>query len=338
MSKFLAQGKLPSTVLQRLIAGLPKHDSSVIIPPGIGLDAAGIKIGNKLIAITTDPITFTADAIGTYSIAININDIACLGCKPRWFTATLLLPLGTTENELTKIWKNLSAELKLYNIQPIGGHVEITPTVNIPIIVGQMLGEVLGNNFLDMRQGKAQDKILLWRSIALEGTSLLAKTLQNKLKKEFTKKQLQKLQNIIHDPGICIWPLVKKIVPTKGLIGIHDPTEGGLATALHEIADVCKCGLEIDHTTISIMPETNKLAEIFNFDPLGLIASGCALIVCRPNTAQTIVNKIGDKSIAVIGRLTSSPTKRILIKNGKKTTLPRHTTDEIIHALNSLKN
>ena len=385
MNKPLAPGKLPSTILQRLLTTLPRHDKSTIIPPGIGLDAAGIKIGNKLISITTDPITFSTDAIGTYSVAVNINDIACLGCLPRWFTATLLLPIGTNEKDLTKIWGNLTDELAHYNIQSIGGHIEVTPTVNIPIIVGQMLGETLGKNFLDIRRAKPQDKILLWRPIALEGTAIIAKTLscsqttfqtatpidsdsfaqqqgvsaeskrsllninehceqghneaadQNakslyyKISTEFPPPKLQQLQNIIHTPGICILPLIKKIVPSKGLVGIHDPTEGGLATALHEIADVCNCGLAIDYSSIPIMPETQKLAELLQFDPLGLLASGSALIICRPNAADAIIDKVADNQLSIIGTLTSSK-QRYLFKDNKKITLPRYAKDELINA------
>lgn len=332
MNKPLPTGKLSPKILQKLIAHLPTKDANIVIPPGIGLDAAGIKIGSKLVAITTDPITLATDKIGTYSVAVNANDVACLGCKPKWYSATLLLPVGTTEEQLTAIWKNLGNELKRYDIQAIGGHTEITPTVNTPVIIGQMIGENIGDKLLDVRNGKPKDKILLWQPIAIEGTALLAKKCYDQLLPHFGKKKLRILQNMITDPGICIWPLVKKLMPMKGIIAFHDPTEGGIASALHEIADACNYGLSIDADAIPILPATERLSEILHFDPLGLLASGSLLILCDPKTVNKIIDKVSDETLSIIGEITAGKARQMKM-NGIKKPLPRFDTDEIVRLI-----
>jgi len=338
-TKTIAQGKLPARLLTSLISQLPMStsDNGVVIPPGIGLDAAGLNVDDKLLAVTTDPITFTTDQIGTYSVAVNINDVACLGCNPRWFTATLLLPVGTTEEILTGIWNNVVAALVRYNVTAIGGHIEVTPTVNIPIIVGQMIGEAIDNHLLDVRHGQPQDKILLVRHIALEGVSIIAKAFPEKLQPHFTATQIYKLQNFINDPGICILPVVKKLLPCSGLIGMHDTTEGGIATALHDIADACNCGLRVNYEEILFLPEMQKLAAIFSFDPLGIIASGSVLLICRPDAVAAIKEKLGNsggEALAVIGELTADSTQRVMYKNDREVPIPRYDADEIIRVLN----
>jgi len=330
--KTLTPGKLKASFLKNLIGKLPTRDSSIIIPPGIGLDAAGVKIGNQLVAITTDPITFSTNQIGTYSVAVNINDVACLGCKPRWFSASLLLPLKITEIEVKRIWKNLATELQRYNVKAVGGHTEVTSAVNIPIIIGHMIGETIGSKLLNPRDAKPKDKILLWRKIAIEGTALLAKEKYTKLKKFIKPADLKKMQNFLYQPGICILPLVEKLVPIKGLVAIHDPTEGGIATALHEVAEACNCGVKINRALIPIMPETITLQKIFDFDPLGLLASGAALIVCQPQAIDNIFNKLENEPLTVIGELTESK-NRVMISNGKKLPLPKYDQDEVINAL-----
>ena len=119
----LKLGKLPHEFLSKLLNQLPPHDVDLIIPPGIGRDAAGVKIGDKLVAVTTDPITFTIDHLAMYSVAVNINDVACLGCRPKWYSAVLLLPPDSTQEQVETIWQELIEQLAQYNIQPIGGHV-----------------------------------------------------------------------------------------------------------------------------------------------------------------------------------------------------------------------
>lgn len=328
MKKELPLGKLDHKFLQKLICKLPRADKSVLIPPGIGLDAAGVKIGNRLVAITTDPITLASDEIGTYSVAININDVACLGCKPHWYLANLLLPAGTTATTVKKIWHNLASELKRYDIQAIGGHVEVTSTVNNPIIVGTMIGEAITKHFLTPKNACAGDKILLWQNIAIEGTALLAKEHSKYLQRFISIKKINAMQNLLHNPGICIWPFAQKIIPQKGIIALHDITEGGIATALHELADASGCGLKINGAHIIIRKETQELATILHFNPLGLLASGSLLIIVQKNTVNNILNTFPQNKLTVIGELTNAK-ERTIYYGIKKQKLPRFDTDEI---------
>jgi len=328
----LKLGKLEAPFLNSLITKLPKLDSTVIIPPGVGLDAAGIKIGEKLIAVTSDPITFSTKNIGTYSVAVNINDVVCLGCTPKYYLGCLLLPEGTTKKTVTSIWHNLSQELKHYNINAIGGHVEVTNTVNTPILIGQMIGTAINKNLLTPQNAKAGDQILLWRNIAIEGTALLANERYDYLKNFLPSRELKKMQKLLHKPGICIWPDIKEIITAKEVIALHDITEGGIATALHELADATNCGLKINEASISIMDATKKICSIFKIDPLGLLASGSVLIICRKNSAQKLLKKINDPELKLIGELTATK-KRFLFENNKKRPLPRYAADEITRAL-----
>ena len=324
-TKFLS-GKLPSAFLQKLIKKLPILDSSVLIPAGIGFDAAGVMIGNQLVAITTDPITLTSDKIGTYSVAVNINDVACLGCKPRWFSAALLLPVGISQNAVEAIWNNLAVELERYDICAIGGHTEITSAVNAPVLVGQMIGEVIGDNLLNLKNAQSGDEILLWQPIAIEGTALLAERKQQFLRKYLPQDEIIQMQNLLFTPGICIWPMVKKLIPCPGVVAIHDPTEGGIATALHEMADAAGLGIEVNADAIAILPETKKLADLLHFDPLGLLASGSALIVCRSEAIESVQNKLSGEPLALIGEFNNS-NDRVMMRNGKLQPLPRYDRD-----------
>jgi hydrogenase maturation factor len=87
---------------------------------------------------------------------------------------------------------------------------------------------------------------------------------------------------------------------------MHDPTEGGLATALHELAWAADVGLQVNAEVIPVFPETQSLCNHYHLDPLGLIASGALLIVAPPAEAETIVARLGSEGITatVIGAVT----------------------------------
>lgn len=336
MNTALPLGKVNPTLLTELIDQLPIQDHNLIIPPGVGRDAAGITIGNSLMAISTDPITLASERIAIYSVAVNINDVACLGCRPLWYSGSILLPEGTTEKQLREIWKNLVIALNRYGIHDIGGHTEVTSAVNQPVIVGQMIGEAISNTLLNPSNGRADDDILLWQKGAIEGTALLANECEDILLEEFNKETVTRMQNFIDEPGICIWPCVEKLVPQEGLVALHDPTEGGIATALHELADAANCGLRIDGDSIPLLPETEQLADLFGIDPLGLLASGSLLIVCRNSATQTILEKLDGEPITQIGKL-SKTTGRKITFSGKQKTLPRYEQDQVMVALDKYK-
>lgn len=332
MAKKLLLGKVPSHILASLLRQLPPAPEEVLIPPGIGLDAAALKIGDRTIVVTTDPITFTDKHVAKYSVAVNINDIACMGCRPRWFTSTLILPEGTTDVALHNLWHELTEELKRYDITAIGGHIEVSNKVNSPILVGQMMGEPVTEKLLDPRNAKPGDRLLLWRCAALEGTALLATERYVELSDYILPAQLDTMRELLDDPGICIWPAAEKLFALPGLIALHDPTEGGVATALHELADSAGSGLTVNRRSIPILSETLQLADILKFNPLGMLASGSLLIVCKKSAEKAILDCLKDERIASIGELTESQ-DRLIIEGGQSKTLPRFDQDEIVNAL-----
>ncbi|MFA6408777.1 MAG: AIR synthase related protein [Gammaproteobacteria bacterium] len=333
MKQQLRQGKLPAALLQKLIRFLPVADQSLVIPPGVGLDAAGLKIGNKLVAVTTDPITFATNHIASYSVAVNVNDIACLGCKPRWYSGVLLLPYGASDAEsVENIWTELARELQRYGITSVGGHVEVTKAVHVPILVGQIIGEAVRDELLDARNVSPGDQILLCQAVAVEGTALLAQERAAELLPILGVDNITKIQNFLQNPGICVWPYAEKLFSIPDLIALHDPTEGGIATALHELADVAGCGLAVDCEKISVLPETKQFSQLFNFNPLGLLASGSLLIVCKPKAVDQIVQQLGANQVTPIGVFTKEQHRKMNLC-GEIKDLPRYDQDELIPAL-----
>ena len=88
-------GKLPVELLRNFLQSLPGPDSSVVVGPAVGEDAAVLDLGGPdLVVVKTDPITFATEDIGSYLLAVNGNDLATMGAQPRWLMVTALLPEG----------------------------------------------------------------------------------------------------------------------------------------------------------------------------------------------------------------------------------------------------
>src|SRR5512139_1257066 len=143
MSTPFPLGKLPADMLARLLAQVRPVDPRVLVGPGIGLDAAVIDMGDRLLVAKSDPITFATDSIGWYAVQVNANDIATTGAAPRWFLATILLPASRADEALAQeILGQIHRACTNIGVRLVGEHTEITYELDRPIVVGTMLGEV----------------------------------------------------------------------------------------------------------------------------------------------------------------------------------------------------
>lgn len=331
----LPAGKLPSRLLGQLLRRHCPPRPELLIGPGIGSDAAALKFDESVLLAATDPITFVTEQPGWYAVVINANDIACLGGTPRWLLATLLLPPETSTATVETLFDELAGACAELAITLVGGHTEITPAVTQPVLVGTMLGETTAEALLDVRRCQPNDRILLVSGIAIEAVSILARSREAELHTSFDDAFLQRCRNFTREPGISVVQHARLARDHGGVRAMHDPTEGGLATALHELADACQLGLEIDEERILVLPEAKLLCDYFGVDVLGIIASGALLVVAAPEQAPQLMQAYAAAGVPVadIGRLTSSHMARLLCSGRARQPLPRFDQDEIVRVL-----
>ncbi len=326
-------GKLPADDLARLLQKHRFADARVLAGPAIGMDAAAIRFDKRILLAKTDPITFASDDIGWYVLHVNANDIACMGGVPRWFLATVLLPENATDADLVeRIFADIATACKQMGVSLVGGHTEITPGLDRPIVVGAMLGETSQDGLLNLADCQPEDRIILVSGIAIEATSIIAREKEAELTEIYDREFVQRCKNFIHQPGISVLRAAKEARRAAPLRAMHDPTEGGLATALHEVADACGCGLIIDEEAIPVLPEAKLLCDQYNMDLLGVIASGALLIIIEEKHKSALLKHFHEQDIlaADIGYLTRNPGERFLVNEQGKRPLPRFDQDEIV--------
>ncbi|MCJ7822783.1 MAG: AIR synthase family protein [Armatimonadetes bacterium] len=329
-------GKLPHDLLAEMLSRLPQADARVLIGPRVGEDAAVVDLGDRLLVATTDPITFATDLIGWYAVHINANDVAVMGAEPRWFLATLLLPPSADKADIGPIFDQISEACREVGAAPIGGHTEITIGIDRPIMVATMLGEVARDKLLTSAGAREGDVVILTQGIAIEGTAILAREAAEKLRGHgISEDSLTGARRLLFEPGISVVAAARAAAGVPGVTAMHDPTEGGIATGLRELAVASEVGLEIRREDIPVLPLTHEVCAALELDPLGLIASGSLLATCNAASAEALFAELRALGIeaAVIGRVVPAAEGMWLQSAGKRELLPEFPRDEVARFL-----
>ncbi|HHT9119166.1 MAG TPA: AIR synthase family protein [Candidatus Hypogeohydataceae bacterium YC41] len=335
--KNLPLGKLNPKLLAKLLKQYTGvRDPRLVIGPTVGEDAAVIDMGDRYLVAKSDPITYATEMIGWYAVHMNANDVATLGAEPKWFLATLLLPEKKTDEELvTAIFADMSRAAEQLGVALCGGHTEVTPGLDRPIVVGHMLGEVARDKLVLKTNARAGDRIILTKGIAIEGTALIARERSGELRAHFGEGFVKRAQEFLVDPGISVVKEALKAARAAKVHAMHDLTEGGLATGIQEMAEIASLGAEIDKQRIPIFSETQELCSYYGLDPLGIIASGALLIAVAPEECEKVLSALRAQGIqaADIGCLAEKTKGLKLIEDGQLKAFPTFEVDEVTRIL-----
>jgi hydrogenase maturation factor len=329
----LPTGKLPPDLLHSLLTRHAVVDPRVVVGARVGEDAAVIDMGDRYLIAAADPITFATDELGWYAVTINANDIAVRGATPRWFLATLLLPEGATDAEtVRRLFAQIAAACAALNVTLIGGHTEITHGIDRPLVAGTMLGEVAKDRLVTTAGAQVGDAVLLTKGVPLEGAAIIAREKEAELlARGVGATVIHTAQGFLRSPGIGVQREAEIATAVTRVHAMHDPTEGGIATALHELATAAGVGLRIDHDRIPVLPEGRTLCAAFGLDPLGTIASGALLLTLPPGDARIVLDALAHQGIAaqVIGAVVPAEQGVTLTDSTRRWPMPTFPRDEI---------
>ena len=325
-----AAGKIPAETLVRAVYNnLGKGDKRVLIGPGIGRDSAVVKQNGAILVFTADPITGTPSHIGQHSVEINANDIATAGARPKWYLCTILLPVGTREDSLREITREIHETAKRLGITVVGGHTEATSGLDRPIISGFMVGETRGR-VLSAENGRPGDRILLTKTAGLEGTAILARDQATILKKKGVPEGLLKLARS-YQQQISVVEEALLASKLRGVHALHDPTEGGVLNGLWEMAKASNLGIEIWAEKIPVAPATQVICLTLGLDPLKLMSSGTLLVAVERSKRWSVQKTLmkSPRKMTEVGKLTARSKGRVIVRRGKREALKPVSQDEL---------
>ena len=331
----LLPGKIPTELLQKIVfRNLGAKRDDVVLSSSLGEDAAIVKAGNQILAISSDPITGAEEWLGWLAVHVNANDVATRGVQPRWFNSIILLPKNSTPKLVEKICTQMNKAAHQLDIAIIGGHCEVTPGIDHPIVTGCAIGVAEEGKYVTCGGARIGDQIILTKGAGIEGTAILASDRRQQLLKVFDENFLNKAENFFKKISV-----VKDAITafnTGGVSAMHDPTEGGVAGGLHELADAANVGFNVYGKEILIPDETKKICTHFDIDPLQLISSGSLLVVANETKTTEILDSLSRNGVqaSTIGEVVAPELGRTLVtEDGKETELVRPTSDHLWKAL-----
>lgn len=319
-------GKVPNDVLKRIILDkLRNNRKEVLIRPGIGEDCCAVDFGENVCVLSSDPITGAVNEVGRLAVHVSCNDVASCGIEPIGLLITILSPPETTEEDLDLIMGQICETANSLNVDIIGGHTEVTGSVNRFVIISTAIGKVLKNKLVTTSGARPGDYVVMTKTAGIEGTAIIAGDKEEELAGALGRELVDKAKSFINNTSVVRDGV---IAGRFGVNSMHDVTEGGILGAVWEVAEASDVGVEIYKYKIPIADATLRISEYYKINPLKLISSGCMVMTCKDGDG--LVQKLEENNIqaAVIGRVTEEPA-RILVDGENVEEIKQPESDEL---------
>ena len=338
----LKPGKLPPELLAELLTDVGAQDPRVVVGPTVGEDCAVVDMGDRLLVAKSDPITFATERVGWYVVQVNANDIACSGAEPRWFLPTVLIPASFEADDVRGLFGEIADACRVLGVALIGGHSEVTLGIDRPIVAGTMLGDLPDRHSMITTSGAQDgDSIILTTGIAIEGTAILAAECAEELKGHgVADDTINRAVGYLTDPGISVVEAARALRESVRIHSLHDITEGGVVTALREVASASDLGVVFEAESTPVLPECEEICAALGIDPLGLLGSG-ALLATMPSIeaprALRALDRIGVSGWE-IGQMIERELGMWLIDRHGEHEMPEFERDELAMYLESRRD
>lgn len=279
-----------------------------------GDDAGLVTVPGHRLAMSTDghvisPLFFPGGDIGALSIHGTVNDLAMVGARPLYVTAGFILEEGFPLADLDRISASMAKAAQLADVRVIGGDTKVVErgkgdglfitTAGIGVVP-----EGLDLSAANARPGQA---ILVSGTMGDHGVAILSK-----------RENLEFETEIRSDSAALHGLVAEMVAAVPGISVLRDPTRGGLAAALNEIAAAAGVGMTLDESRLPVSPDVAAACELLGLDPLNTANEGKLIAICPAADARTLLeimrgHPLG-RQAAVIGEVTDDPGRIVQMK------------------------
>lgn len=277
-------------------------------------DAARVRIDGSTLAITTDsfvvrPLRFPGGSIGELAVNGTMNDLAVSGAKGQSMVVTFVLEEGLPTPVLETEIRSMAAAAERAGVSIVGGDTKVVERGKADgmYITTTGIGHFLPQMAVDPRSVRGGDKILVSGPIGDHGITIL-----------LARGELDLEANLSSDTR-CVLPMVEALAAeaAPGLRWMRDPTRGGVATTLNELARDCGLGVLLLEEEIPMRDEVRGACELLGLDPLHIANEGQFLAVVAPEYADAALNALnqtdGGEDACIIGEVRSEPACCVLV-------------------------
>jgi hydrogenase expression/formation protein HypE len=277
-------------------------------------DAAQVKIDGLSVAITTDsfvvkPLKFPGGSIGELAVNGTMNDLAVSGAIGQAMVVTFVLEEGLPTSFLEGEVRAMAAALHRARVIMVGGDTKVVERGKADgmYITTTGVGRIMPQVVLDAQSVRPGDKILLSGPIGDHGITIL-----------LARGELDFAADLSSDTR-CVLPLVEAVVEAAGpgIRWMRDPTRGGVATSLNELARDCGLGIVLLEEDIPMRDQVRGACELLGLDPLHIANEGQFLAVVAPEYADAALNALhqteGGEDALIVGEVRSEPACAVLV-------------------------
>ncbi|MFT3914184.1 MAG: hydrogenase expression/formation protein HypE [Anaeromyxobacteraceae bacterium] len=259
---------------------------------GIGLaemdDGAAIRVGDRWLVVTTDshvvhPIFFPGGDIGRISVSGTVNDLAMMGAtEPLALTCAVILEDGFPREDLEKIVASMKATAAEANAPIVTGDTKVMGKGEVDGIVLNTTGVALTSRVISDAGLKAGDRIIVTGHIGDHGMAIM------------TRRHDLRLEGDLRSDVAPLNGMIREVLKVAGddVGAMKDPTRGGVAGVLHEMAAKGKVGIIIDEGSVPVRAEVRAAGDMVGIDPLLVANEGKAVIAVRERSAAKVLEAL----------------------------------------------
>jgi hydrogenase expression/formation protein HypE len=272
------------------------------------------EINHGKIAFTTDsyvvsPIFFPGGDIGKLAVYGTVNDLSMVGAKPLYITAGLILEEGFPLEDLKRILSSVASAAEKSGVKIVAGDTKVVDKGKADGIFINTSGVGIIEKGIDISPIRVMtgDKVILSGPIGNHGVSIIAE-----------RNGISFNPPILSDTAPLNGLVSEMLKTTKEIHAMRDPTRGGLASALKEIAIDSGYCIVVEEESIPVLAGVRGACELLGFDPLYVANEGILIAIVKPDVAESLINTMRGhqfgKEARIIGYVQETPAKMVLMK------------------------
>ncbi len=306
-----AGGKASHQLLEGLV--FPALASGALLAQD---DAAVLAIGDLRLAFTTDsyvvsPIFFPGGDIGSLAVHGTVNDLAMQGARPLALSVALVLEEGFETAELRRVLESMATAARATSVEIVTGDTKVVPRGKADriFITTAGVGIIAGAVNLSVRNARPGDRVILSGAIGDHGIAVM-----------LAREALELESEIRSDSAPLSGLVVTLLAAAPGTRALKDPTRGGVATALNEIAEQAGVGIAIDEDRVLVHDAVRGACEILGLDPMHIANEGKLIAIVPPDQAEAALAAMRSHSLgseaAIIGEVTDEHDGMVVVRTG----------------------
>ncbi|BEP52177.1 MULTISPECIES: hydrogenase expression/formation protein HypE [Variovorax] len=268
--------------------------------------ALAIPVGARLVMATdghvVSPLFFAGGDVGSLSVHGTINDVAMCGAVPLYLAASFILEEGFPLADLKRIVDSMAAASRAAGVPVVTGDTKVVEKGKGDgvFISTTGVGVVAAGVHISGANARPGDAVLLSGTIGEHGVAVLS------------KRESLDFETTVASDSVALHGLVAAMLAASdGVRVLRDPTRGGLATTLNEIARQSNVGMLLEEAAIPVLPQVEAACELLGLDPLYVANEGKLVAICAPDAAEAVLaamraHPLGANAVR-IGSVTEDP-------------------------------